>query len=276
MSDVPVELIVAAFQDEKGADQALKELKIAKRQGLIKIENAAVLRKDEKGKLHIKETHDMGGGKGAVLGGVGGAVIGLIAGPVLVAPVAVGALVGGLAAKLRDSGFSDKRLETMGEGLTPGSSAIVAVVDHTWVAQVQQEMEEAGADIVAATLQADIASQLEAGHEVAYSALATSEGFATSRVAAGEGEVEASEMLVTDEGVYTAQFVATEDGFAVRQSEETAEGYFVEGAVVTEDGAVYAAAEETDEGLAAVIATAEAEEAPAELADEAGDKPTEA
>jgi uncharacterized membrane protein len=275
MSDVPVELIAAAFQDEKGADQALKELKAAKKQGLIKIENAAVLRKDQKGKLHIKETHDMGGGKGAVLGGVGGAAIGLIAGPALIVPVAVGALVGGLTAKLRDSGFSDKRLETLGEGLTPGSSAIVAVVDHTWVAQVEKEMAEAGADVMTATLQADIASQLEAGHDVAYSALATNEGFATSRVAAGEDEVEASEMVITDEGVYTSQFVATEDGFAVRQSEETAEGYFVEGAVVTKDEAVYAAAVETDEGAAAVIATAVPEEESTEEL-EAGDEAAEA
>ncbi|HSG16572.1 MAG TPA: DUF1269 domain-containing protein [Anaerolineae bacterium] len=268
MSDVPVELIVAAFQDEKGADQALKELKSAKRQGLIKIENAAVLRKDQKGKLHIKETHDMGGGKGAVLGGVGGAAIGLIAGPALVVPVAVGALVGGLTAKLRDSGFSDKRLETMGEGLTPGSSAIVAVVDHTWVDLVQKEMEEAGADLLTTSLQADIASQLEAGHDVAYSALATQEGFTTSRVAAGEDEVEASEMLVTNEGVYTSQFVATAEGFAVRQMTETDEGVFVEGMVATEDEAVYAAAVETGEGATAVIATATADEESAEESSE--------
>ena len=78
MSDVPVQLIVAAFQDEKSANMALKELKRAKRERLIGIQNAAVLRKDQKGKLHIKETADMGGGKGAALGGVGGAAIGLI------------------------------------------------------------------------------------------------------------------------------------------------------------------------------------------------------
>ncbi|UCG26038.1 MAG: DUF1269 domain-containing protein [Chloroflexota bacterium] len=272
MGDVPVELIVAAFQDEKGADQALKELKSAKRQGLIKIENAAVLRKDQKGKLHIKETHDMGGGKGAALGGVAGAAVGLIAGPALVVPVAVGALVGGLTAKLRDSGFSDKRLETMGEGLTPGSSAIVAVVNHTWVESVQKEMEEAGADMLTASLQADIADQLEAGHDVAYSALATREGFATSRVAAGEDEVESSEMLVTDEGVYTSQFVATEDGFAVRQTTETDEGVFVEGMAATEEEAVYAAAVETSEGAAAVIATATAEESSEESVEKDDDE----
>ncbi|MCK4724333.1 MAG: hypothetical protein KAT29_00960, partial [Anaerolineales bacterium] len=117
MSDVPVQLIVAAFNDEKTANAALKELKAAQRQKVIRIENAAVLRKDEKGKLHIKETGDMGGGKGAALGGVAGAAIGIIAGPALVVPVAVGALVGGLVAKWRDSGFSDERLKKLGEGL---------------------------------------------------------------------------------------------------------------------------------------------------------------
>lgn len=268
MSNVPVELIVAAFQDEKGAEQALKELKAARRQGLIKIENAAVLRKDHKGKLHIKETHDMGGGKGAALGGVAGAAIGLIAGPALVVPAAFGALVGGLTAKLRDTGFSNARLETMGEGLMPGSSAIVAVVDHTWVQLVQQEMEEAGADLLTASLTADIASQLEASHDVAYSALATEEGLATSRIAAGTDEIEGSEMILTEEGLFASEFVATERGFAVRRLTESDEGVMVEGAMVTEEGAVYGAAVETEEGVAGMIAAVSAEGEDEEATDE--------
>ena len=69
MTDNPVQLVVAAFKDEDSAKAALKELKQAQRERLIKIENAAVLRKDEKGRLHIKETHDMGGGKHVVVGG---------------------------------------------------------------------------------------------------------------------------------------------------------------------------------------------------------------
>src|SRR5262245_24563925 len=113
MADVPVQLIIAAFRDETSAGKALDELKKAKKEHLIGIKNAAVLVKDQQGKLHIKETEDMRGGKGSVLGGTIGGAIGLIAGSVLVAPVVVGALVGGLAAKMRDGGFPDEQLRTI-------------------------------------------------------------------------------------------------------------------------------------------------------------------
>jgi len=231
MSDVPIQLIVAAFNEEKAAKETLKVLKEAKAAGLIKIENAAVLRKDEKGmrkdekgKLHIKETQDMGGGKGAAFGGVAGAAIGLIAGPALVVPAAVGALVGGLTAKLRDTGFSNQRLETLGEGLQPGSSAIVAVVEHTWVDKVEEALAEAEADVTTAEIKADIAAQLEAGHEVAYSVLSSQEGLLAGRVAGGEDEVEGGMLAVDESGMYGGRFVATEAGFVVEEVVATEDG----------------------------------------------------
>ncbi len=229
MSDVPVQLVIAAFQDEQSAKQALQILKQAQREKLIKINDAAVLRKDAKGKLHIKETADMGGGKGAALGGVAGAAIGLIAGPALLVPAAVGALVGGLTAKLRDSGFSDERLKTLGENLKPGSSAIVAVVEHRWVAEVEKAMAEAGADAMTAALGADIAEQLEAGHQVAYTAISSDQGFGAARIASGEDSLEAGQVVVDDSGVYGERFVATKDGFAVVALEATDDGLTVAG-----------------------------------------------
>lgn len=233
MSDVPIQLIVAAFKDEQAANEALKGLKQAQKEKLIKIENAAVLRKDAKGKLHIKETADMGGKKGAALGGVAGAAIGLIAGPALLVPAAVGALVGGLTAKLRDSGFSDVRLEVLGESLKPGSSAIVAVVEHTWVDQVKKAMAQEGADLLTASISADISEQLDAGHEVAYTAISSEQGFAAARVAGGEDMVEGSQIVVDDSGVYGGRYVATKDGFAVLAMEATEEGVVVAGLSAT-------------------------------------------
>lgn len=224
MSDIPVQLVVASFQDEKTANETLKALKEARKDGLIRIENAAVLRKDEKGKLHIKETHDMGGGKGAALGGVGGAAIGLIAGTALAGPAIFGALIGGLVAKLRDSGFSDKRLESLGESLKPGSSAIVAVVEHTWVAKVEEALAEVEADVMTAEIKADIAAQLEAGHEVAYSVISSQEGLVAGRVAGGKDEVEGGILSVDESGMYGGRFVATQAGFVVEEMAATEDG----------------------------------------------------
>jgi uncharacterized membrane protein len=236
MSDVPVQLIVAAFPDEKAAAEALKALKKAQKEKLIKVENAAVLHKDTKGKLHIKETADMGGKKGASLGGVAGAAIGAIAGAALFVPVAVGALVGGLTAKLRDTGFSDARLKKFGEGLKPGSSAIVAVVEHTWVDQVKAALAKEQADVLTESISADVSEQLNAGHQVAYSAISSEEGFAASRVAGGKDMVEGSQIMVDDSGVYGGQFVATKDGFAVVAMEATDEGVVVASLTGTTEG----------------------------------------
>ena len=272
MSEAPVELIVAAFQNEDGAKQALKELKAAKKEHLIKIDNAAVIRKDEKGKIHIKETKDMGGGKGAAIGGVVGAAIGVLTGGVGLAVVGAGALVGGLAAKLRDGGFKDDRLKKVGEGLTPGSSAIVAVIEHKWVPELEKELEEAGADVLTEAISADIASQLEAGGEVAYSALAEEGSLTTSRVAGNEEQVEMSKTIFTDDATEHVEAMANEAGIAASRMVETAEGMAVEAVAVTEDSVAYMAGVATDEGVAAVgmVAEVEAEEeAPEAL--EAGD-----
>jgi uncharacterized membrane protein len=249
VSEVPVELIVAAFDDEKAAREALQLLRQAKRERLIGIQNAAVLRKDAKGKLHIRETADLSGGQGAVLGGVTGAAIGLIAGPLLVVPAAVGALIGGLVAKLRDAGFSDARLKELGEGLKPESSAIIAVVEHRWVQEVQRAMEEAGADLMTEALRADIASQLEAGHDVAYSALAAQGAFAASRVSTGEESEEGQSLLITDEAVVESEYVATNEGIIVRRLTETAEGVVDETVAATEDAVGYGVVAATDEGV---------------------------
>ena len=199
--DVPIQIVVAAFRDEAGADGALRQLREVQAQGLIKIDDAAVLRRDAKDKLHISESADMGGGKGAVVGGVTGAVLGLLAGPVGWG-VGIGALVGGLAAKLHDAGFPKERLEQLGQALRPGTSALVAVMEHTWVRQVEQELEKRGADMVTESLRQDIASQLEAGRDVAYSALSAAGALSAERVVMGEGHAEVDRIVATDQGMY--------------------------------------------------------------------------
>ena len=49
MADVPTQVILAAFKNEDGAEVALRQLKEAQKEHLIKIENVAVLRCDAQG-----------------------------------------------------------------------------------------------------------------------------------------------------------------------------------------------------------------------------------
>jgi uncharacterized membrane protein len=160
MPDVPVDVVVAAFRDETGADEALRDLRTAHGQGLIKIKDAAVLRRDMEDKLHITDTTDKGLGRGAILGGVAGAVVGVVAGPIGWMTLG-GAAVGGLAAKLRDGGFQDDRLREVGDSLEPGSSAIIAVVEEQGVHEVERMIREDAADIATEAISADVANQLE-------------------------------------------------------------------------------------------------------------------
>ena len=236
MTDIPVQVVIAAFEEERAADEVLSQLKEAKWAGLIGIQNAAVLRRDKKDKLHIKELKDWGGGKGAAFGGTLGAIVGVLTGPGILVAGAAGALIGGLAAKLRDSGFSDERLKTVGASLKPGTSAIIAVIEHKWVAELEAEMAEAGADVLTEAIAADVAGQLEAGREVAYTALSTAEGQAVSRVSTGEDYVEASGLAIGEDGLIAGNIVATEDAIAGEQLVVTDEGIsYTVGAAVVED-----------------------------------------
>lgn len=259
MSEVPVQLVIAAFQDEKGADEALKDLKQAKWAGVIGIQDAAVLRRDEKDKLHVKETGDWGGGKGAVVGGLLGGAIGLLAGPVGLIGVA-GAVVGGLAAKLRDSGFSNERLDTIGGALKPGTSAIVAVIEHKWVAEYEKMVAETGADVMTQAISADIATQLEQGGEVSYTAVKTDEAVAVGREAVSEDKIEIGGLVITEDGLAFEEAIATEEGIASRRGVITEEGAAVEAGIVTEEGAVLAADVVTDEGEVSGMAVITPEE----------------
>jgi len=181
MSDSPIEIIIAAFQDAQTASDALDALRQARNEGLIKILDAAVLTKDEKGKVKIKDTANARAGKRAAIGAVAGGVLSLLAGPLGLMALG-GGLIGGLGSKLRDGGFAGDRLKRVAESLTPNSSALIAVVEHTWVSQVETLLAATAAEVVTEALAADIAAQLQAGGEVAYSVTDTGEEIIADRV----------------------------------------------------------------------------------------------
>ena len=48
------------------------------------------------------------------------------------------------------------------EGLPPGSSAVIALVEHEWVARVEEELDRFEGRLFRQALKADIAAQLDA------------------------------------------------------------------------------------------------------------------
>jgi uncharacterized membrane protein len=123
----------------------------------IVTEGVALVVKDADGEVHVQETGDHLGKKGAKVGGGVGLVIGLFA-PPLLAATAVGAGVGAAAGKFArhrvQAGIGDK----LDDALPPGSAGVIAVYDHEHADQVDAALSNA---IRKSTAQIDKASAEE-------------------------------------------------------------------------------------------------------------------
>ena len=122
-------LIVLTFDDTEQAGQALEALKKAQSGGYVKIDDAAVIVKEESGKVEIKNQLDTGVKWGAVGGGVLGLLLAGLFFPL--AGLAVGAIGGALVGKAMDLGVDKKFVQDVTETLKPGSSALFVIGSAT-------------------------------------------------------------------------------------------------------------------------------------------------
>jgi len=141
MSTTPIQIFVATFDNEVQAGQALKDFQAMDREGSIELIDAAVIVHTVGGKVTFEETADPSGKKWAKRGAIAGGVAGLIFPPTILVSAAVGAGAGGLWGKLRDKGFKDEDLKAIGEGLAPGSSAIIAVAEDRVIERLEKGLE---------------------------------------------------------------------------------------------------------------------------------------
>jgi uncharacterized membrane protein len=247
-----VGMFVAAFVDELAAEGALERMKAAKKSGEFYYDDAAVIRCDAKGKVHINETGDMSTGKGAGIGALIGGVVGILGGPLGVAgAAAAGAAVGALAAH-GDAGFDNESLKEIGAALVPGSSAIAATTSQMFVEEVRRQAPEGETLSLAGEIAANIRENLQARQDVLYSLLITEKGVAASKVVSSPTAVSVFGIAASEGGTVAGQAVATEEGVAY------------EVGAATEDEAAYEAGVVTSEGAAVVDAYATAEDEPQE------------
>ena len=232
-----VGMLLAAYVDELAADQALEEMKRARTQGTFYFDDAAVIRQDPKGKVHIKETGDMSTGKGASIGAVIGGVVGLLGGPAGVAVGAsAGAAIGGISAH-HDGGFNLKSLKEIGSALLPGTSAIAATTSKAFVEEARKQTPETESLSLARDLATEIHERLLARQDVLFGLIITETTVAAKEIVSSPSMVAVFGIAASDEGVIAGRAVATEQGVAYEVAAEDETGAAYEAGVVTSEGA---------------------------------------
>lgn len=216
MSSNPIQVVIAAFNSPTKAGELMNELKSGKKAGLVGIIDAAVVVKGADGKLKITDSKRRST-KGFITGGVIGGAVGLLAGPVGWAALGAGA-VGALVGKARGANLKREMTE-IGESLTPNSSAIVAVIEHTWVAKLEAQLAAEGAKIARDELKADIAEQLNAGGNVLYTVVSGTEADGIARVAETKDSLQVTSLVADNDGVYISDAVITSEPVEVPAEE---------------------------------------------------------
>jgi uncharacterized membrane protein len=121
-------ILAATFSTPLGGTRAAGALAGAFPDG---VGNTAVLFVTADGEAKFVESKDWGAGRGALLGGA----IGILGGPI---GIVAGGAIGGLASKLRDSGFKNDELEQLGQSMAPGTSAVVVEISADAVDQAKR------------------------------------------------------------------------------------------------------------------------------------------
>jgi uncharacterized membrane protein len=138
------ELVVAVFDEEGDAWNAVTaaaEVAAQRRSGML--DACMVVRRND-GAVHIRETNELT----ATEGGWYGAATGLVAGVVLAFPLAgaaVGAGLGVFAARRHDVGITNEFEQAVSEQLKPGRAAAVALVTTEVAERVEQAAQRRGA-----------------------------------------------------------------------------------------------------------------------------------
>ena len=171
-------ILVAAYADEGTADEVLKRVKEAKKEKTFHYWDAAVIRRDERGRYYFTEAKDMSTGKGAGIGAVIGGLIGIAGGPAgIILGSGLGAALGGFVASA-DSGLKDEGLEDVGHALESGNSALLIVSSRDYLQAMQEYAGEEDRTMAMQKLTKGISEHVGHGKNVAY--IVTSAGRSVS------------------------------------------------------------------------------------------------
>lgn len=161
MDESELRVLVAEFEHEGGAEDAVSALKSFLKQKNGGIHAAVVIVKDEQSGIRYKDI-GLTPARGALGGVVLGAALGILTGGASILLGAVGGLIGGLVGERKRAGeFTSVRMNEVLASLVPGSSAVVAVVEKAYLEEIEVSLASAGGEVFTAEVSADLSEQLE-------------------------------------------------------------------------------------------------------------------
>ena len=165
--DAPV-IIGVSFDSALKAQEYLLAMARLRNDGVLKLQDAVTVTKQDDGKVAVTETIDPTPGKAAVSGGMWLGLIGLVVGgPVgWIAGIGLGAGAGAVAAKVVDLGIPDEWVAWFKDAVAPGTSTVVVLADHVHVRALADEARRfQGAELLYTSMSDSAMDQLEAAFD---------------------------------------------------------------------------------------------------------------
>lgn len=153
------DLIAVSYDNQYKAEEVRLALLKLQKQHLIELEDAAVVIKNEDGKVKLNQAINL-----AAAGAASGSFWGLLIGLLFLSPllgVAVGAAGGAIGGALSDIGVDDNFMRELGETMQPGSSALFILVRQVTPDKVLDEVAQFGGKVLRTSLSKDQEAQLQ-------------------------------------------------------------------------------------------------------------------
>jgi uncharacterized membrane protein len=152
-------ILAFTFPGQKGAEQAVKDIKSSGALDGYKIQAECIVEQDEKGKVHMHETGR--GGVGTAVGMGTGALLGLIGGPAgLLAWTLAGGVIGGVAGHYLGRAVSKGDMQEIGAALSPNTSALLMLLEDKDTEGVIKDMQGYSANVVTLTVGDELSGEI--------------------------------------------------------------------------------------------------------------------
>ncbi len=151
------QLVAIAYQDLATAQQVVANIGRAQDMHEVELDDLVVVERQFDGKVKLHQPSLTG--RGAAGGALWGGLIGLIFFMPLFG-MAIGAASGAAAGALSDAGVDDQFMKELGEELTPGNAAVIALVRNVTLDKVLEDVRIPGR-IIRSSLDNETESRLQ-------------------------------------------------------------------------------------------------------------------